>query len=115
MDDDPDLRALGEALERDDPHLAALLRAGPTQHVRRVLATPPRPPAPAPERRRFRHRPPGWVLGTGCALAAVLVVLASIPLGLAAFGVLGMCLLVLSPLAACWWCVTIDELRPPES
>jgi hypothetical protein len=54
------------------------------------------------------------VLGVGCALAAVLVVLASIPLGLAAFGVLGMCLLVLSPLAACWWCATIDELRPPE-
>jgi hypothetical protein len=44
----------------------------------------------------------------------VLVVLASIPLGQAPFGVLGIVLLVLSPLAACIWCATIDDLRPPE-
>jgi len=114
MDDDPALRALAEALERDDPRLAALLRAGPTQHVRRVLAAPPRPAAPTPERPRYRRRPPGWVIWLGCALGAALVVLASIPFGLAAFGVLGIVLLVLSPLAACIWCATIDELRPPE-
>jgi hypothetical protein len=44
----------------------------------------------------------------------VLVVLATIPLGLAAFGVLGISLLLLSPLAACLWCATADELRPPD-
>jgi len=114
MDDDPVLRALGETLERDDPHLAALLRAGPTQHVRRVLAAPPRPAVHTPERPRYRRRPPGWALWLGCGLAAALVVLASIPLGLAVFGVLGIVLLVLSPLVACIWCATIDELRPPE-
>jgi len=114
MDDDPTLRAMAEALERNDPWLAALLRAGPTQHVRRVLAAPPRPAAPAPERLRSRRRPPGWGLWSGGGLAAALVVLASIPLGLAAFGVLGIVLLMLSPLAACIWCATIDELRPPE-
>ncbi|NYJ05298.1 hypothetical protein [Petropleomorpha daqingensis] len=114
MDDDPVLRALAEALERDDPQLAALLRAGPTQHVRRVLAAPARPAAPPGDRPRYRRRPPGWVLWLGCALAAGLVVLASIPLGLAAFGVLGIVLLMLSPLVACLWCATIDEMRPPE-
>jgi hypothetical protein len=114
MDDDPVLHALAETLERDDPRLAALLRAGPTQHVRRVLAAPPRPAPPTPERPRYRRRPPGWALWLGCALAAALVVLASIPLGLAVFGVLGIVLLVLSPLVACIWCATIDELRPPE-
>jgi hypothetical protein len=114
MDDDPVLRALGEALERDDPQLAALLRAGPTQHVRRVLAAPPRAAAPPPEHPHYHRRPPGWLLWLGCALAGVLLVLATIPLGLAAFGVLGISLLVLSPLAACLWCATIDEMRPPE-
>jgi hypothetical protein len=114
MDDDPVLRELAESLERNDPQLAALLRAGPTQHVRRVLAAPPRAAAPRPGSRRHRRRPPRWVFWLGCALAGLLVVLASIPLGLAAFGVLGIALLLLSPLAACWWCATIDELRPPE-
>jgi hypothetical protein len=114
MDDDRVLRALAEALEQDDPRLAALLRAGPTQHVRRVLAAPPRPTAPPPEQPRFRRRPPRWALWLGGSLAGVLVVLASIPLGLAAFGVLGIVLLMLSPLAACIWCATIDEMRPPE-
>jgi hypothetical protein len=79
-----------------------------------VLAAPPRPPVPAPERPHYRRRPPGWVIGLGCALAGVLVVLATIPLGLAAFGVLGISLLLLSPLAACLWCATADELRPPD-
>jgi hypothetical protein len=115
MDDDPVLRDLGEALERDDPQLAALLRAGPTADARRVLAAPrARPPAAVPEPPRYRRRPPGWILWLGSALAGVLVVLASIRLGLAAFGVLGISLLLLSPVAACWWCVTTDELRPPE-
>ena len=87
MDDDPALRDLGAALERDDPRLAALLRAGPTVAGLRVLAG---------------------------ALVTALVLLASIRLGLAAFGVLGICLLVLSPMAACLWCATTEQLRPPE-
>jgi hypothetical protein len=119
MADDPVLRALGAALERDDPRLAALLRAGPTPAARRVLSAPPQQSAPqqaAPEPvgSAHRRRPPGWVLALGATLAGVLLVLATIPLGLAAFGVLGISLLVVSPLAACWWSATADELRPPE-
>jgi hypothetical protein len=117
MDDDPVLRALGAELERDDPRLATLLRTGPTPAARRVLAAPP--PQPIAENARkttpgYRRRPPSWLVGLGASLAGVLVILASIPLGLAAFGVLGLILLVLSPLAACWWCATADELRPPD-
>src|SRR4051794_27704300 len=45
MDDDSVLHELGIALERDDPRLAALLRADPTADARRVLAVPPPQPA----------------------------------------------------------------------
>src|SRR3954452_17374912 len=120
MDDDPALRDLGAALERDDPRLAALLRAGPTVAGLRVLAGAPLRPAAAPSPRPaatgrpHRRRRPRWVLWLGPALVAALVVLATIPLGLAAFGVLGISLLVPSPMAACLWCATADDLRPPE-
>jgi hypothetical protein len=120
MDDEPVLRELGAALERDDPRLAALLSAGPSLAGRRVLAgAPPVPPAP-PSLRPIadvsgrRRRPPGWVLWPAVVLAVVLVVLASIRLGLAAFGVLGISLLMLSPVVACLWCATAAELRPPD-
>jgi hypothetical protein len=120
MDDEPVLRELGAALERDDPRLAALLRAGPTLAGRRVLAgAPPVPTAPPTLRPNAdlsgrRRRPPGWVLWLAAVLAAVLVVLASIRLGLAVFGVLGISLLMLSPVVACLWCATATDLRPPD-
>src|SRR3954471_703192 len=114
MDDDPVLRALGAALERDDPRLATLLRAGPSLAGRRDLVAPPGPAGPPAPHRPPRRRPPGWVLWLGATLAGTLLVLASIPLGLAAFGMLGLGLLLLAPVAACWWCATADELRPPE-
>jgi hypothetical protein len=114
MDDDPDLRALGAALEHDDPLLAALLRAGPTAAAQPTpdRPTPDRPgmPPPAPRRRR----PPDWVVVTMGVLLAVLVGLAAVRLGLVVFGILGVTLLVASPLVACWCCSTADQLRPPD-
>jgi len=127
MDDDPVLRALGAALERDDPGLAALLRAGPAPAVRPAVAiptprsperTPPaptKPPAPAtPPPVRRRRRLFGWVLALGGVLATGLVVLATIRMGLAVLGVIAMVLLLASPVAACWWYASADELRPPD-
>jgi hypothetical protein len=113
MDDDAVLTALGVALERDDPRLAALLRAGPTPAARRVLAATA-PPLPAPPQGRRRRRPPGWVVGLGAGLTGLLAVLAALPFGLAVFGVLGLVLLVFAPLVACWWCATADEMRPRD-
>jgi len=135
MDDDPVLRELAAELERDDPLLAALLRAGPAG-ARQVLAAPPpwrtpvppvAPPAPRPAgsapppappvpplpAARSR-RAPAWLVAAGTVLVGVGVVLASIPLGLAVFGVLGITLLLFSPVLALWWCATADELRPPD-
>jgi hypothetical protein len=48
-------------------------------------------------------------------LTGGLVIVLSVPFGLAMFGVLGVTLLIASPIAACWWCATADELRPPDT
>src|SRR3954454_19647935 len=116
MDDDPVLRALGAALERDDPRLAALLSDG-SEPPRPALADPtsglPIPePTPATTHRR---RAPRWVLVLGGVLLVGLLVLAAVPLGLAGFGVVGLGMLLAWPIIACWWCATVDELRPPDS
>jgi hypothetical protein len=124
MDDDPVLRALGDALERDDPRLAALLRAGPSPPARPAVRAPeppaappaPAPPVPAAEagRATSRHRlrrPRTWCL----VLLALILVGAAVRLGPAALAALAVLLLVASPLAACWWCAAAaDDLRPPE-
>src|SRR4051812_1558507 len=114
MDDDPVLRALGAALERDDPRLATLLRAGPALAGRRDLVAPPGPAGPPAPHRPPRRRPPAWVLWLGATLAGTLLVLASIPLRLAVWGLVGLGLLLLARVPACGWGATADELRPPE-
>ncbi len=76
MDDDPVLRALGEALARDDPDLAARLAAGPG-----TLGPPP-------------GRGALWVV----VLGAVVVVAAPLLLGPAAFGLMALLVLIGCPI-----------------
>ncbi|MGY1638437.1 DUF3040 domain-containing protein [Geodermatophilus sp. SYSU D00742] len=90
MDDDPVLRELGEDLAREDPRLAALLRDGPG------------PPA---RHRAHRRTGAGALL---VLLAAVAVgVVAPLALGLHALGVIGMLLVLASPVVVLW------AARPP--
>ena len=75
MDDDPVLRSLAADLEREDPRLAALLDG----------------------RSSGRHHRAVWVLLAVSVLALPLF----LPLG-QVLGVLGLLLVVGSPLAVCW-------------
>ena len=90
MDDDPVLRALGEALARDDPDLAALLTTGPC------------PGHPG--------RGALWllVLGATAAVAAPLLV------GPAAFGLMAVLVLVGWPIAMSRWLVATEHLRDDD-
>ncbi|MGY1601446.1 DUF3040 domain-containing protein [Geodermatophilus sp. SYSU D00815] len=87
MDDDPVLRALDEALEHDDPRLAARMRGAP------------------------RHGPALMAAGV---LAAVLVLLAAVALGPVVIGAVAVVLLVAAPIAVCRCTDCVDRLRPPE-
>ncbi|MGY1806548.1 hypothetical protein ACI8AF_04190 [Blastococcus sp. SYSU D00669] len=109
MDDEHVLRSLGDALERDDPRLAALLRAGPAPAGRPVLTAAEAASAPP----GGRTGPPGWSLVVAGLLAAA-VVAAAVVLGPVVVGAVGLVLLIASPLAVCWWCDCADELRPPD-
>jgi hypothetical protein len=86
VDDDPVLRALGDDLARDDPRLAALLGAGP---------------APPAGRRRSRPRGAGFLL----LLLTAMVVSVAAPLlvGLPAIGVMGIVLVLASPILVARW------------
>jgi Protein of unknown function (DUF3040) len=86
VDDDPVLRALGDDLARDDPRLAALLGAGPAR--------------PAGHRRR-RSRGAGFLL----LLLTAMVVSVAAPLlvGLPAIGVIGIVLVLASPILVARW------------
>ncbi|MGY1630761.1 DUF3040 domain-containing protein [Geodermatophilus sp. SYSU D01186] len=86
MDDDPVLRALGDDLAREDPRLAALLGSGPD--------------SPA-EDRRHRPRGAGFLLLLLCAIAVG--VTAPLLFGLPAIGVLGIALVLGSPLLVARW------------
>ncbi|WP_448626360.1 hypothetical protein [Geodermatophilus sp. URMC 64] len=140
MDDDPVLRALGAALERDDPRLAALLQVGPTAVVPRPPAdtvppdtvpadtVPAEPVTAAPEAApeaeagagsevrpaAGARRRPRWVRVLVSGLAVAFLLLVTIPLGLATFAAVGGVVLLASPVLACWWYSSADELRPPE-
>ncbi|MBB3086939.1 DUF3040 domain-containing protein [Geodermatophilus sabuli] len=79
MDDDPVLRALGEDLTREDPRLAALLTAGAQPSC-------------------ARHRgPPGAGFLLLLVAAVVVSVAAPLVVGLQAIGVIGILLVLASP------------------
>ena len=90
MDDDPVLRALGEALARDDPDLAALLTTGPC------------PGHPG--------RGALWlvVLGATAAVAAPLLI------GPAAFGFLAILVLIGCPIAVSCWAPWTEDRRDDD-
>jgi hypothetical protein len=88
MDDDPVLQELGAELERDDPHLAAMLRG----------EVPPR-----------RRHTVVWVL-----LALGIVTIGVLLAPAATFGVLAMLFVLASPLLACWWCTVPGDGPVPR-
>jgi Protein of unknown function (DUF3040) len=86
VDDDPVLRALGDDLAREDPRLAELLGADP---------------APPAGHHRRRRRGGGFLL----LLVAAIVVSVAAPLlvGLPAIGVIGIALVLASPIMVARW------------